>query len=122
MRTTGILWENAASQHLQQSGLALLERNFTCRFGEIDLVLLDRRARGGECVVFAEVRYRRSDVRGGGLASVGAGKRARLLRAAALYLQAHPEHGDRACRFDVVACSGTPAHPRFDWIQSAFEA
>ena len=117
MRSTGSAWEQAASAHLQRAGLKLLTRNFNRRVGEIDLVMRD-----GDCIVFVEVRYRGNTAQGGAPASVGPAKRTKLLRAAALYLQAHPALHDAPCRVDVVACSGTPVRPAFDWIRAAFEA
>ena len=124
-RDVGALWENAALSHLRQSALELLTRNFTCRLGEIDLVMLDRSRRDKDSrdqIVFVEIRYRNPNARGDGLASVGAGKRAKLTRAAAVYLQAHPKLAGMPCRFDVVACGGTPDCPSFDWIRAAFDA
>jgi len=118
-RDVGILWENAALAHLRHAGLQPLAQNFNCRFGEIDLVMRDG-ADGG--VVFVEVRYRGDAAHGDGTASVGAGKRAKLVRAAQVYLQAHPALADAPCRFDVIGCAGTPQQPRFDWIRNAFEA
>ena len=129
-RDVGLLWENAALSHLRQSALELLARNFTCRLGEIDLVMLDKsrldKSRPDknrrDQIVFVEIRYRNPNARGDGLASVGAGKRAKLIRAAAVYLQAHPKLAGMPCRFDVVACGGTPDSPSFDWIRAAFDA
>ena len=116
-RRVGAQWEDAALAHAIGRGMQLVERNFTCRFGEIDLILRDRGV-----LVFVEVRYRGDADRGDGTSSVGAGKRAKLVRAASLYLQSHPRCADSPCRFDVVGCSGTPPKPVFDWTQAAFEA
>jgi putative endonuclease len=116
-RATGALWEDAALAHLRHAGLHLLTRNFTCRYGELDLVMRDN-----DCIVFVEVRYRGSRERGGSLASVGASKRAKLVRAAQVYLLAHPQFAAAPCRFDVIGCSGTPAQPQLEWIRSAFDA
>ena len=116
-RDVGILWENAALAHLQAAGLRALQRNFTCRWGEIDLIMRD-----GDSVVFVEVRYRRSGTRGDGIASVGAAKRAKLVRAAQVWLQAHPALAAQPCRFDVIGCSGTPQRAVLDWTRAAFEA
>ncbi len=129
-RDVGLLWENAALSHLRRSALEPLARNFTCRYGEIDLIMLDKgrldKSRLDKSernqIVFVEVRYRNLKARGDGLASVGAGKRAKLIRAAAVYLQAHPQLAGMPCRFDVVACGGTPECPSFDWIRAAFDA
>ena len=115
-RSTGALWEAAAAAHLQQAGLRTLTRNFNCRLGEIDLIMTER-----DCTVFVEVRYRSNAAHGDGVASVGVAKRTKLLRAAQVWLQAHPQRATQACRFDVIACSGTPDQPAFDWIRNAFE-
>lgn len=122
MREIGILWENAALLHLRTAGLRVLARNFSCRYGEIDLIMNDDSGHERDCTVFVEVRYRNSEARGGGLASVGPAKRAKLLRTAAVYLQDNPRLANLPCRFDVVACNGTPQTPSFDWVRGAFEA
>ena len=114
--------ETAALAHLQTHGLRLLSRNAAARGGEIDLVMLDTHGRDGDALVFVEVRYRVSSAFGGGAASVDAGKRRRLIRAAQVFLQRHPEHADAPCRFDVVAASGDPAAPALDWLRDAFRA
>ncbi len=116
-REAGNLWENAALTHLQAAGLRALERNFNCRWGEIDLIMRD-----GENVVFVEVRYRRSGTRGDGVASVGTAKRSKLVRAAQVWLQAHPTLAMQPCRFDVIGCAGTPQRPVLDWMRAAFDA
>ncbi|MBS0558296.1 MAG: YraN family protein [Proteobacteria bacterium] len=115
-RGTGAAWESAVEAHLHACGLRTLERNFTCRLGEIDLIMADN-----DCTVFVEVRFRRDAAHGDGVASVGAAKREKLLRAAQVWLLAHPRRATQACRFDVVGCSGTPQQPQFDWIRHAFE-
>jgi len=131
-RDIGSLWEDAVLAHLQRAGLKMIARNFTCRYGEIDLIMReqDRRERDRreqdqrdhDQIVFIEVRYRGDDMHGGGTVSVGAGKRAKLARAAAVYLQQNPVLAAMTCRFDVVGCSGTPVTPVFEWTRSAFDA
>ena len=116
-RDAGAHYESAALAHLIHAGLALVVRNYHCRFGEIDLVMRER-----DVVVFVEVRYRRSRGYGGGIDSVDAGKRAKLVRAAAAFLADHPRLADATCRFDVLAIGGTSAAPVFDWRRNAFEA
>lgn len=116
-RAIGALWEDAVLAHLRRHGLALVARNFGCRFGEIDLVLRD-----GDGIVFAEVRFRGSRAQGGGTLSVGPAKRTKLIRAAQVFLQSQPRLAALPCRFDVIGCAGTLAQPQFDWIRGAFEA
>src|SRR3954469_3179331 len=89
--------EDYAAAWLQRRGLKLVERNWRCRGGELDLVLRD-----GGVLVMVEVRLRGSDRFGGAAASVDARKRAKLLIAARAYLAGKPE---RPCRIDVVTMS-----------------
>ena len=116
MRNVGAVWEAVVEKYLLTSGLRLIARNFTSRYGEIDLVMRDR-----DCTVFVEVRYRRSRLHGDGVLSVGAAKRTKLLRTASIFLQSRPVLSNTPCRFDVVGCRGTPQQPEFDWVRGAFE-
>jgi putative endonuclease len=116
-RAAGERFENLALSHLEAAGLALVARNYRCRYGEIDLVM-----REGDTLVFVEVRYRRSGRFGGGIDSVDAGKRAKLVRSASAFLADHPRLADRACRFDVVAIGDDRGAPSFDWRRDAFDA
>ena len=109
--------EQHARSHLEQHGLRLLFQNWSCRCGELDLVMLD-----GDTVVFVEVRYRRHAAWGGAVESVDARKRARLAAAAQHFLLQESRWAKHPCRFDVVAISPDDhSHPRLDWIQNAFE-
>jgi len=90
--------------------LRLLERNYRCRRGEIDLVM-----REGNTLVFVEVRFRASPSFGTLAETVNIHKQRRLAAAAAYYLRHHPTK--LACRFDVVAVSG---NNHIDWIRNAF--
>ena len=73
--------ENAAAQWLQQQGLSLLQRNYRCRQGEIDLIMQDN-----DDLVFVEVRWRKHHSHGGALASVDYHKQKRLILAARHFL------------------------------------
>lgn len=120
-RAAGARCEDIALGHLQQAGLVLVARNFNCRHGEIDLVMDDRGT-----LVFVEVRYRRGSTArtnfGDGLDSVSASKRAKLVRAASMFLAGQPRLAQRTCRFDVVAIAGDVAMPTLDWCKNAFES
>ena len=109
--------ERAASAFLQRKGLIEVAANARYRDGELDLVMRD-----GATLVFVEVRHRRSDGHGGGAASVDAGKRRRLVRAAQRFLLAHPQYAELPCRFDVVEASGDPEAPQLNWLRDAFRA
>ena len=103
--------ENLAATFLERQGLKILERNYRCRFGEIDLV-----ASGGGTLVFVEVRARRSNAFGGAAGSITAAKRRRVVAAARHYLAARRSR--HACRFDVVLVQGTERG--IEWLQDAF--
>jgi putative endonuclease len=104
--------ERLAARYLQAQGLRLIARNHRCRFGEIDLVMGD-----ADCLVFVEVRYRRSGRFGGPEQSVDYHKQRRLCAAAEHYLQCHPSV--LPCRFDVVAIRD---QDQIRWIKNAFSA
>jgi putative endonuclease len=103
--------EERALQFLKTQGLTLLQRNFRCRGGEIDLIMQEQAT-----LVFVEVRQRSSRSHGGALASVTPAKQKRLLIAAQLYLQRY--QSVPACRFDVVAYDGLQRQ----WVKNAIEA
>src|SRR4051812_36671480 len=99
-RALGAQAESRVAEFLRQKGYRVVDRNWTCRGGEIDLV-----CEHGDTLVFVEVRARTDDAHGTPLESVVDGKRRRLVRAAEIYLH-QKKLWDRACRFDVVAISG----------------
>lgn len=113
----GAAGEAAALARLESAGLKPLARNYRSRYGEIDLIMLD-----GATLVFVEVRARGNPLGGGALASVGAAKQGRLLRAAAEFLASFPAHAQRTCRFDVVGYEGHGSAARCEWVRQAFEA
>lgn len=118
-RARGARVEAAARAALEHAGLRLQAANVGYRGGELDLVMLEP-GRDGGTLVFVEVRYRAAGSFGDGFASVDAGKRRRLVRAAQLYLASQPKLASMPCRFDVVDASGDPASPEIRWLQDAF--
>lgn len=117
MRASGAAFEQRACEELLRAGLKLLDRNYTTRYGELDLVMRDR-----DTVVFIEVRHRGRADYGNAAASVTATKQQRLVHAAQLWLAAHPHHAQRACRFDVVSYDGPGDKAQMDWLRNAFDA
>ncbi len=108
--------EDAAARFLADQGAQVLLRNYRCRCGELDIIALC-----GEELALVEVRTRSSEAFGGALASVDAGKRRRLIRAAARLLQERPDLARLRVRFDVMAVAEPlGAAPRIDWIKHAF--
>ncbi len=111
-KLSGRFFETLALQHLQQQGLQLVMQNFSCRYGEIDLI-----CRSAQQLVFVEVKYRQSNSFGGAAAAVTLAKQQKLAKTASLFMQQH--RSQAPCRFDVVAISGEAPY-RIEWIQNAF--
>jgi putative endonuclease len=110
MNVEGARAEDLCARLLRAAGLVLIERNWRCRHGEIDLIAEERGT-----LVFAEVRMRSAPGFGGAGESVTSAKRQRLLAAARLYLARRPE---TVCRFDVFLVDGVTDDVQ--WIRDAF--
>ncbi|MBN1378562.1 MAG: YraN family protein [Gammaproteobacteria bacterium] len=106
--------EDFARHHLEQHGLKLIESNFRCRLGEIDLIMRDDKT-----LVFVEVRYRKNREFGGPVVSISTAKQQKLRTAAKIYLQQHPLDAKKPVRFDVVGILGTDHS--VEWIKNAIE-
>jgi len=92
--------ERIAARHYRLHGYRILGANVRSGGYELDLI-----ARRGRRLVFVEVKERACDRFGGGVAAVNAEKRRRVRRAAASWLQAHPETASLEIRFEVVSVS-----------------
>ena len=112
MSSRGAQAEQAAAQFLQRQGLKLLQQNYRCRFGEIDLILQD-----GDALVFAEVRLRSSGDFGGAAASINAAKQGKLVRTAQHFLATLTHIPP--CRFDAVLLQ-TADGSDIEWVRNAF--
>lgn len=107
--------EAIAATFLQAKGLTLLEKNFRCRHGEIDLIMLQ-----GKTLVFIEVRLRSNSLYGGAAMSIDASKQNKLRRTAEFFLQSHANtYSDTACRFDAILMQSLNSEST-EWIQNAF--
>ncbi len=109
--------EDLAAEHLVAAGLVLVERNWRCRDGEIDLIALEP---AGPTLVFCEVKTRSSAAFGLPVEAVGRMKSARLRRLASQWLHEH-DHVRADVRFDVVGVLCAPgAAPVLQHLQGAF--
>lgn len=96
-RTVGTAYEQAALFYLEQRGYEILETNYRCRFGEIDVI-----ARHKGYLVFLEVKYRSHGTKGRALEAVTRKKQAVITKVAAWYLMERRLGDQVPCRFDVV--------------------
>lgn len=114
-REAGREGEDAALAYLKRAGLKLIARNYRCKAGEIDLVMLD-----GRTLVLVEVRFRSSLAYGGPAASVTWRKQRRLIIAARHLFMTRADLRRFPARFDVIAITPGFDGPEIRWVKSAF--
>lgn len=112
-RDIGQKAEQEACHFLEKKGLKLLERNFRCMLGEIDLIMQDR-----DEIVFIEVRMRSYSNFANAVESVNLAKQRKIIRTATLYLQKKNWFDRVQCRFDIFGISNNQT----EWIKDAFSA
>lgn len=115
-RVQGNQAEKLALEFLESRGLKLIEGNYHCRLGELDLVMRD-----GNFLVFVEVRLRRNPNFGSAAESVTRNKQDKLWRAALHFTASRPELASLPVRFDVIALSDMQIDDNC-WIKNAFGA
>lgn len=116
-RSSGKKAEEQACVYLQEQGLALLRKNFSCPLGEIDLIMTQKQS-----LIFIEVRYRHRLQFGHPVESVSSYKQQRLIRTAFYFLRQQREMmSSYQCRFDIVGMDGLSTETsNIKWIQNAF--
>ena len=103
--------EQLACDFLLKQGLQTIEKNFRCKYGELDLVMRDR-----QTLVIVEVRFRKSGKYGGALESITHKKQSRIIAATQYYLLQHKIND--AIRFDVITMSNDCD---INWVKNAFQ-
>jgi len=114
-KEVGARGEKLAADLLKKRGYKIIQRNFRCREGEIDIV-----AQRGECLVFVEVRTKKNTAFGTPEESVTLSKREKLISLANAYLQAY-DKPPQSWRIDVIAVELTPDNrvSRLEHIENA---
>ena len=110
-RTIGKEKERLAAAYLMRAGLCILEMNFSCRLGEIDLICKD-----GKYLVFVEVKYRKSSKTGYPQESVSKNKRRKICLVSGYYKMIKGYGDNVPVRYDVVSILGNRIH----WDKDAF--
>ena len=111
-RKEGAYYENLVAEYLKTQGYEILEKNYRCRIGEIDLI-----AKEGETLVFVEVKYRRNDKMGDPKEAADRKKQKKISMTASYYLMRECGRMDIPCRFDVAAVLGE----QIEVVKNAFE-
>ncbi|MEN9470792.1 MAG: hypothetical protein RL214_148 [Pseudomonadota bacterium] len=119
--------EDFVCHYLQKQKLKLITRNYSCRYGEIDLIMRDKTS-----LVFVEVRYRQNPHFGSGLETITLTKQNKVIKTAEYYLLTHHLSEKTACRFDVVGVKPSIqdlrqavfisklSRAQVEWIKNAF--
>lgn len=110
-RQTGTQWEAQAAGYLMQNGMRIVEKNFRCRQGEIDLIGYHE-----GYLVFVEVKYRSTFGSGYALEAVDYRKQCRICKAADYYRYSRRLGADISVRYDVIGIQ----NGKIEWIQNAF--
>ena len=108
-RETGSRYEREIAAYLEKREFVILEKNYRCRSGEIDLI-----ARDGRYLVFIEVKYRKSGAAGTALEAISPKKVLKVRQTAAYYLYEKGLPEDTPCRFDAAGVDGETVTYRKD--------
>lgn len=112
----GAFGENIAADWLTENGYRVMDRNFSCRAGEIDIIAMQK-----DTVVFIEVKTRSSNRFGQPSEAVSASKQRKLVKTALYYMQKN-KLLDYMCRFDVMEIiADEEKNSRINLIQDAFQ-
>lgn len=111
-REIGSFKEQKACEYLCAQGLKIIDRNFSCRSGEIDIIAGDR-----EYLVFAEVKFRSSDAFGGAAYAISRVKQKRIRETAAAFIRERGTCGYRFFRFDAILITGET----IEYIKNAWQ-
>ena len=115
-RKRGAQGEQLAVNHLRRQGYQIVERNFSCKLGEVDIIAVK-----DEYLVFCEVKSRMSADFGGAIAAVNYNKQQKLVRLANYYYHFRGEHSKKTCRFDVIAVQyHADGKPEIVHLENAF--
>ena len=113
--SSGAYSEQRARQLIVLRGATVIARNYTSRFGKIDLIVVDR-----DRLACIEVRYRSRSNIGSALASVSPVKQQKVLMTAQMFLASHENYCNRYCRFDIIAFDGPRGSVSAQWLKGAF--
>ena len=118
-RELGAWGERSVSAYLERKGYRVLERNFRCRMGEIDLIV-----QKDDILAFVEVKLRRNALHGEARGFVTWAKKQKLRTTASWYLMSHPGAEEQRLRFDVAevyAPEGAEGPVTIRYLENAFE-
>lgn len=111
----GAKYEQIACEYLKENGVTVLERNFRCRQGEIDII-----GHHEGYLVFVEVKYRATQNKGSAAEAVTVYKQRKICRVADFYRYCHKLGDNCPVRYDVVAIQKETEGNKLTWYRDAF--
>ena len=108
--------EELACSYIESLGGTVIERNFRCKMGEIDII-----ARDGNYLCFIEVKFRKDSSFGDPKEAVNFSKQRRISKVCEFYLYSKKLSFDIPIRYDVIAVSVKEDMLFFDWVKNAFD-
>lgn len=116
VKSVGEKGEKTAARYLKRKGYRIVEKNYSCRFGEIDIIAENR-----QYIVFVEVKARNSNSIAAPREFVDSGKQERIILTAQMYMLHH--HSDKQPRFDVIEVNTEKLLiGKIDHVENAFGA
>lgn len=119
-KQTGQKAESEALKYLQSYGLKLIAQNFSCKCGEIDIIMHD-----DEYLVFIEVRYRKHIHYGHPFETIDYRKQQKIINSVQYYLLKYPHAAQYPCRIDAVAIysssKASGMENKIEWVQNAIQ-
>jgi putative endonuclease len=118
-KSKGKQYEDQAREYLVQRGLTLLNQNYHCRFGEIDLIMLQQ-----EVLCFIEVKFRANMGFGGAASAIPLQKQKKIVKTALFFIAQNTRFAQHAMRFDafLIQRRASNQNHNVNWIQNAFYA
>lgn len=116
-RKSGKRAETLAAKYLTKQNVKIITQNFYSRFGEIDLIVLDRETLG-----FIEVRYRKNENYLSAIETIDQHKCKKIIKTSEIYLNKRKKYQSHQCRYDVITITGEPGNTVIKWIKNAFQA
>lgn len=111
-RKQGNNFEKIAADFLKEKGFSILDMNFYCKIGEVDII-----ARDNNYLCFIEVKYRKDSLKGDALEAVSYSKMRKICRVADYYMMKNNYASDTCVRFDVIGIE----EGHLSFIENAFE-
>ena len=115
-RKCGFDAEKVACQFLLKQQLQLIEKNFYCRYGEIDLIMLDNND-----LVFIEVRHRKKQSFMHTIESIDKHKQKKIVTTSQYFLQTNKRMRNYDLRFDVILINDDINNHKIEWLKNAFQ-